>query len=110
MKNSLCITALAITFGLLACGNSSKTVNNEAVDQDTIVAYVCCTDDLEDSSECVVARGGNEAFDVNAKAASEGPGENKPCHVSGCKCKFGYAGNWDAKYCNKCSHEMSKHY
>lgn len=49
MKNSLYVTALAITFGLLACGNSSKTVNNEAVDQDTIVAYVCCTDDLEDS-------------------------------------------------------------
>ena len=109
MRKFWYIASVAMAFGLLSCGNSSKTVDNEPTDQDTIIAPdVCCTDDLEDSADYVVARGSNETFDV--KATSEGPGENKPCHVSGCKCKFGYAGNWDAKYCNKCNHEMSKHY
>jgi len=65
------------------------------------------------ATDSVVSRGDGETFDnvsSGVKSVSSGPGENKPCHISGCSCKFGYAGNWDAKKCNKCGHSMSDHY
>ena len=109
MKKVLYVVALAMTMGLWACGN--KTASEGACCQDSLCADSCCSNSLEDSLGCDVVRGDGEVFessDVDAEIA--GSGENKPCHVSGCKCKFGYAGNRNAKYCNKCGHEMTKHY
>ena len=107
MKKVLYVVSLAMTLGLWACGN--KTASEGECCQDSLCTDSCCSNSHEDSLECDGVRGDGDVFE-SADAEIAGPGENKPCHVSGCKCKFGYAGNWDAKYCNKCSHEMSKHY
>lgn len=103
------VVVLTITAGLCSCGN--KTASNETSYEDSIsVLDSCAADCVVDSSDNEAARGDDETFDVDEKASIAGPGENKPCHVSGCKCKFGYAGNWDATKCNKCGHAMSSHY
>lgn len=104
-KHVVFVFAAMLAAGLWSCSNSTKSEGKAA---DSVCVDGC--DNLVDSVAQDVARGGDDGFDVDVKAEAAGPGENKPCHVSGCKCKFGYAGNWDAKYCNKCNHEMSKHY
>lgn len=108
MKKTVCVALFAMTMGLWACGN--KTTGDEASCPDPCCADTSCSDCPADSLGRDGARGDGDAFESDADTEIAGPGENKPCHASGCKCKFGYAGNWDAKYCNKCGHEMSKHY
>lgn len=103
------VVVFAVTAGLCSCGN--KITSNEVSSEDSIcVLDSCAADCVVDSLDNEAARGGDETFEVDEKISVAGPGEDKPCHVSGCKCKFGYAGNWDAKKCNKCGHAMSSHY
>lgn len=101
------VFAVVLTAGFWSCGNSTKN-GGEATD--SVCVDTCCTDQLADSMLQGAARGDGEAFDADAEATTAGSGENKPCHVSGCSCKFGYAGNWDKNKCNKCDHSMSSHY
>lgn len=102
------VFAAMLTAGFWSCGNSAK---NEGEAKDSVCVESCCSEgDMVDATVEGAARGDDEAFDADAEATTAGSGENKPCHVSGCSCKFGYAGNWDKNKCNKCGHSMSSHY